>query len=77
MFIHCAGEMLVDHYLQAEMHSGGTVIVNSFSICKKVLFPLIQLFGIMLTLVGANLLTSALDPITIQSTISSLNQTIV
>lgn len=66
--------MLVDKYLQAEMNSGA--MVNTFSLCKKMFLPILQLLSIMLTLVGANLLTSLLDPIVIQTAISSFNQTI-
>lgn len=67
----------MDHYLQSEIRQPGhTVMISAFSSCKKLLLTIFQLFGIMMTLVGANLLTSMLEPATIPSTLFNVfNQT--
>lgn len=51
------GEILVHSYMTRDLlHNHAT------SVCKKVLVNTAQLFGIMFSLVGANLLTNTLQP---------------
>lgn len=54
------GEILVQSYLERGIHSIASVN-NAVFTCKKVSLAIIQLIGIMFTLVGANILTELLN----------------
>lgn len=61
------GEILVETYLEQNtiLHSRSSVNISR---CKKIIQNAAQLFGIMFSLVGANLLTNTLQPLTMVNT---------
>lgn len=65
--LHRMGEILVESYFQHQLmgHRPNQMASRSIilSQIKKITFNGVQLFGIMMTLVGANLLTSYFEPI--------------
>lgn len=68
------GEILVESYLQNQQQQQ---LSNAVSWCKKITNGVIQLLGIMFTLVSANLLTTFFEPSVLTSiyTTTSINQT--
>lgn len=78
------GEILVESYFQNHLmeHQQHCVVSRSIilSQIKKLTLSGLQLFGIMCTLVGANLLTSVFDPIInahSTNSVSAINTTVI